>query len=1082
MQVYTDLHIHSPFAQGSSRELQLEQLALAAKRKGLHVIGAGDWTHPGRWSELRSKLMPAEDGLFRLRSDLELTLNKQLPPALTEQPLRFLLSTEVSTVYEQEHQVRKIHHLLFAPDFARAQRIRQSLERHGDLTLDGRPTLSLNSRDLLEITLESSPRCHLIPAHIWSPWNGLFGSTYGFETLDKCYQDLSEYIFALETGLSSIPSMSRQWSALDRLSLVSFSNTHAPSHLGREATAFNTSLQYDAFFDALQQQDALKTIEYFPEKGRYHLDGHRSCDIRCTPAQSRAHQMRCPVCHKPFTVGVLHRINQLKDRNQEDLSKDSHNQYQQLIALPEILSEVLEASTTSKRLRRHYHDLLERFGSELDILQKIPLEDIQHSQIPLLSEAIQRVRAGHLQITPGYDGEYGKVQIFREDESKATTLSLFSWSNAPEVEEALSASSHTDTPESQDGVTALPGHQLHLFPTPPPPTEEVIQTKTPEISTPGKQPPLLPKAEIQASAQESQLSLTSFFEKATQAQEKQSEATPTFPKLTQKQTALAPQLVPPPQAEDKTKKTPPLPSILPKPTPQTTHFPLPASQPSPKATKIPPAKQLLAGLNTEQRAAVLHQGSPILIAAGPGTGKTKTLVHRLAYQLATRRVMPQHAVFLTFSQEAASEVQELLLRVIGPVARRIFIGTFQRFCLRLLQDYRRSILAGSQSPEESTIPPPLPESLLGAFESLALLEDLALAQCVDSSPRTLRYHLDRISWAKQNLHSPDDVAREHPHLNQDFVHLFRSYQEHLNRQQRYDLDDLLFETVRHLRESTELCQQLQLQFRSFFIDEYQELNEAQYRLLRFIVSKFADLSVAGDPDQSVYSFRGANRHYFYQFERDFSLPDKQATRTAMWRNYRSPETVLEASYQLICKQHDPQRVQTLATQTGPLFIPLSTFADEEVEAQAITAQIADFVTQSGIAPPDAHEGLSDKAESPRPAPLETLRSEEHTYKVTGYRDIAILYRSSQQLPPLEQALSRAGIPYHLTWSGTMTSHSDIQLLLGFMRCTLHDQSPQFALSLVLQYWPGLTKPLHLMFRQFAHQQELGAIPSLLRLM
>ncbi len=284
-----DLHIHSPYSQGGHRDLSLESIALWAIRKGGHHVGTGDWTHPKWWNELRSKLIPAEDGLFRLRDDVEEVVKQQLPSKLHGGMLRFVLQAELSNVYEHDGKVRKIHHLLFVPDFARAQHIQRQLTSFGDLSADGRPTLSLSSRDLVELVSESSHRSFVIPAHIWHPWHGLLGSSYGYEDLDACYGEMKSQLFALETGLSSVPSMSRRCSQLDSFALVSFSNARRPEQLCREATLIDSELAYDALFQALRddtlEKPKVQTLECYPEKGRYFLDGHQSCELRLTPQE-----------------------------------------------------------------------------------------------------------------------------------------------------------------------------------------------------------------------------------------------------------------------------------------------------------------------------------------------------------------------------------------------------------------------------------------------------------------------------------------------------------------------------------------------------------------------------------------------------------------------------------------------------------------------------------------------------------------------------------------------------------------------------------------------------------------------------
>lgn len=1057
-----DLHIHSPYTQGGHRDLSLESIALWAMRKGVHLVGTGDWTHPKWWNELRSKLIPAEDGLFRLRDDVAELVRQQLPSKLHEAKLRFVLQAELSNVYEQDGKVRKIHHLLFVPDFARAQHIQKQLTAFGDLSADGRPTVSLSSRDFVELVSESSHRSFVIPAHIWHPWHGLLGSSHGFQELESCYGDMKPQLFALETGLSSVPSMSRRCSQLDSFSLVSFSNARRPEQIGREATLINSELTYDTVFQALREdsleEPKVQTLECYPEKGRYFLDGHQSCELRLTPQEYRIHQGRCPVCQKPLTQGVLHRIEELSDRTQQAAIRKTQARFMQLLSLPEILSETLEAPLHSNKLKQCYLDVLQEFGTEFALLRHVPIEDIQRSQIPLLSEAIQRVRAGYLQLTAGYDGEEGKVRIFREGESKSTSLSLFSWSDPAfesfPAESAGSQISPSDTDEEAKHKES--SHQLHLFPL------AVASDEAPEAHS------INEKETEQAEKPVSNHLVAKPDQPSTSSNRSDS-------KKTDSSGSVAAQLKPsksPDISQAPAEKKPSGPTAL---AANLTSRAAQRLSPPTRAKTTPrvvPPQQLLAGLNTEQRAAVLHTGSPLQLVAGPGTGKTKTLIHRLAHHIASGHVLAQHAVVLTFTHEAANHFQRELFSLLGNSAHRVFVGTFYKFCHMLLQEYRADQLQGSKGSESNEIPPELPASLLGAFERLALLETLSEELDAPCDRRTLRYTMDRISWAKQNLLSPEDLSDDQEH-SEAFLSLYRRYQNYLLRNRRYDLDDLLFETVRVLRSNPDRCQWLQLQFRAFFIDEYQELNEAQYRLLRFVVSDFAELCVAGDPDQQVYGYCGSQRKFFDQFVHDFSPPHREAVKLALWRNYRSPETVMEAAHQIIHKQNDPQRVQTLATHAGPLYIPLSVYPDAESESEGIALQIKDFAKHTVTPQPQLVPEVSVPRETDSPSedsvPLAPLRDEEHYYKVRGYRDIAILYRSSQQLPLLESALTKAKIPYQLTRSGSMTSHGDMQLLLGLLRCLSFPNQPALSLPLVLRYWPGISRSTLRALRAFPQQ-------------
>src|ERR1043166_8372703 len=303
MRFYADLHVHSKYSRATSRDLDLEHLAHWAARKGIAVVATGDFTHPVWATELKQKLVPAEPGLFRLAPEIEAAVLRTLPAACRT-PVRFMLEVEISTIYKKGDKTRKIHHLIYAPDFATVDRISARLARIGNISSDGRPILGLDSRDLLEITLESGDGAYLVPAHAWTPWFSPLGSKSGFDRVEDCYADLAEHIFALETGLSADPEMCWRVSGLDRYRLVSNSDAHSPPALGREATVLDTDLDYWAIRRALETGQGFSgTVEFSPEEGKSPRDGHRKCGVRMEPAEPRRHGGRCPVCGKPPTVG-----------------------------------------------------------------------------------------------------------------------------------------------------------------------------------------------------------------------------------------------------------------------------------------------------------------------------------------------------------------------------------------------------------------------------------------------------------------------------------------------------------------------------------------------------------------------------------------------------------------------------------------------------------------------------------------------------------------------------------------------------------------------------------------------------------
>ncbi|WP_334013094.1 endonuclease Q family protein, partial [Pseudomonas aeruginosa] len=314
MAFHADLHIHSKYSRATSRDLDLEHLAWWAARKGIAVVATGDCVHPAWLAEMKDKLVPDGNGLFALRPEIEAGVRATLPPAC-QAPVRFMLSTEISTIYKKGERTRKVHHVVYAPDFTSVDRLAASLGRIGNIASDGRPILGLDSRDLLEVVLESGPHAYLVPAHIWTPWFSALGSQSGFDSIQECYGDLADHIFAVETGLSSDPEMNWRVSSLDRFRLISNSDAHSPAKLGREATRFAGAPDFFAMRRALETGDGyVGTVEFFPEEGKYHLDGHRACGVCFDPVQTIAHGGRCPVCGKPLTVGVAHRVEALADR------------------------------------------------------------------------------------------------------------------------------------------------------------------------------------------------------------------------------------------------------------------------------------------------------------------------------------------------------------------------------------------------------------------------------------------------------------------------------------------------------------------------------------------------------------------------------------------------------------------------------------------------------------------------------------------------------------------------------------------------------------------------------------------------
>ena len=435
MKFIVDFHIHSHYSRATSKKLTPEHLDHYAKIKGINVIGTGDCIHPGWFSELKEKLELAENGLYKLKKEFQIPFTQNQYAKISQQEVYFLLTTEISSIYKKNNQVRKVHNVCVFPDFEAVSKMQDKLEKIGNIRSDGRPILGLDAKILLEMLLEVDSDAYLIPAHIWTPWFAVLGSKSGFNSIEECFDDLTPYIFAVETGLSSDPPMNRVCSFLDKFRLVSNSDAHSLDKLGREANLFDTALSYNSILASLKYDNGfLGTIEFFPQEGKYHYDGHRLCNVVCNPLETVRHQGICPVCHKPLTKGVMYRVAELADRKVEDIPEFNQQHYS-ITPLLQILAEIVGVkSSSSTKVQAEYYRLINNLGSEFDILLNCPLPEIKDLGSPVLAQAIQRLRDGQVQITEGYDGEFGRVKLFQSGENSvlATHASLFQL-NSPKI-------------------------------------------------------------------------------------------------------------------------------------------------------------------------------------------------------------------------------------------------------------------------------------------------------------------------------------------------------------------------------------------------------------------------------------------------------------------------------------------------------------------------------------------------------------------------------------------------------------------------------------------------------------------------
>ncbi len=431
MKFVADLHIHSKYSRATSRDMVLETLAPWAKVKGIGLLATGDFTHPEWLFLMKEKLEPMGNGFLRLKTG---TTVLDAPPfrglPVLGRPVAFILSSELSFIYSKGGKVRKVHVMVLAPDFESVERINRRLQAVGNLVSDGRPILGLDVRLFCKMVAETAPRAVVIPSHIWTPWFSLFGANSGFDTIEECFEEMTPSIFALETGLSSDPPMNGRLSALDRFALVSNSDAHSPSKIGREANVFDTDFSYRGLIDALRTNDPAKflaTVEFFPEEGKYHYDGHRKCGVVCPPRESMKTNDLCPKCGKKLTIGVLHRVEELADRESGE-GRPGRVPYRNLIPLNEVIAEALGKTPECQGVWDLYFRFIREFGDEHTILTEVPVADLARVSPERVPEAVDRMRKGQVSIAPGHDGEYGRIRIFGEGpatESCASQMSLF---------------------------------------------------------------------------------------------------------------------------------------------------------------------------------------------------------------------------------------------------------------------------------------------------------------------------------------------------------------------------------------------------------------------------------------------------------------------------------------------------------------------------------------------------------------------------------------------------------------------------------------------------------------------------------
>ncbi|MDL2207462.1 UvrD-helicase domain-containing protein [Desulfovibrio sp. OttesenSCG-928-M16] len=896
MQEYlADLHIHSRFSRATSRKLGIPLLAAWAGLKGLSVVGTGDFTHPVWREELATHLRYDEaSGLYALADPTcpaaalpqlpveALGAGQALFKPKNEQTtvgvgagVRFMLQGEISSIYKRGGKVRKVHNLVFMPTLEVAEAFCQRLETLGNLHSDGRPILGLDSHDLLEMVLEAHPEAFLIPAHIWTPWFSLFGSKSGFDRLEDCYGDLSGEIFALETGLSSDPAMNRLWSALDGYRLISNSDAHSGEKLGREANVFAGELSYKGMLAALKHPgQSLETtfrgtLEFFPEEGKYHMDGHRKCEILLNPKETRALGGICPVCGGPLTVGVLSRVMELADRDEAVYQqgdgadgKTGVSPFLSLVPLAEILGEIFNVGPKSRKVGDMYAKALERFGPELTILRHTHTDDLARFFSPL-GEAVSRMRQGRVHLQGGYDGEYGVVRMFSEQEHKDLFMGIqLAGGKGRRVTRGLSL---PGTPQNEDAKRG--------------------RKKKTGTATAGNPDQVDPDEDFTFSSLEDQA--------------------------------------------------------------------LPTDTPEESCEAPLPEADLDPGLNPEQERAVLAGPGPVLVLAGPGTGKTRTLVARILHLL-EEGIGSRRIAAVTFTRRAATEMDARLTEALGKDAPLPRTDTLHALALELWHKTHADV-------------------------PVLLSEERAKSVFAEANPEQSAAQL-REAWTAVNL------ARERLEIPApEFVDLAQRYETQKNAWNLADYTDLLEFWL--AQASSGLYSS---PWGHVLVDEVQDLSPLQLALVRTLISSSGEgFFGIGDPDQSIYGFRGAHGQSLEFFRKVW--PGLEVI--GLKRNYRSGAGILGAARAVLGADMVSEALTAQRQQQALLHLFNAPTA--EAEAIWVANRVSDLLGLGSHTLADAKDASDSWS----------ILEADHS---PG--DIVVLLRTRALAPLYVKALERKGVP------------------------------------------------------------------------
>jgi len=874
-----DFHIHSKYSRATSKECIPEMLEIWARRKGIGVLGTGDFTHPAWREELKEKLVLSGEGLYVLKNDFR----QEDQVAGGDFNPQFIVSGEISSIYKKNGRVRKVHNLILLPSLEHAELISRRLEAIGNLHSDGRPILGLDSRDLLEIVLDLCPEVIFIPAHIWTPHFSLYGAYSGFDDIRECFGDLTGYISALETGLSSDPPMNWRLSALDDFTLVSNSDAHSPAKLGREANIFDTGLSYLCIMQALKNRSTKEfhgTIEFFPEEGKYHYDGHRNCKVCWKPSDTKAAGGICPVCGGRITVGVLHRVEALADR-EEGFVPPGAKHFERLVPLSEVIASSIGATVASKKVKGKYDHLIRNLGPELFILREVPLKDIELVAGSLITEGIRRLRCGQVKIEPGFDGAYGKIKVMDKSE-----------------------------------IDMLSGQLCFIND-----TSTYIKSKSPSI--PG-------------TTEKIKVSIIN---------------------------------------EDK-----PAPVLV-------DHDRSKGSEDY--------------GLNQEQWEAVSSSSPAIAVIAGPGTGKTKTLVSRIAYLVEKCGVHPAQITAVTFTNKAAHEMRTRLEKHFGNkgTAGAMTIGTFHSICLQIMSQWKG----------KNNI------TIIDEYHAVSIIEEILKDMKGEISPRDAKRE---ISLMKNGVLPEEDEKK--PHVP---AAVYDAYCAQLKRYGVMDYDDILLEVLQQFQKGNAegiSDQNPENSFSYLLVDEFQDINEIQYRLIKEWSRKSESIFIIGDPDQSIYGFRGSDFRYFDRFKKDF--PGIQHIR--LTQNYRSTPEILTCAKSVISQKNQGESTCSLnAKRECGIKVSWIETKDEFSEALFVAKEINRMVGGIDMLDTDtmsASHGKRPAAKHPR-----------------GFSDIAVLYRTNRQAEIIEQCLLKEGIPYVVVGRDEFFSDQLVREAIAFFRFLLN---------------------------------------------